>query len=115
MPRPEERLPETLGTHYRVVSRIGLGGMGVVYKAVDARLNRAVAIKVIHDPRLADAGDRLRTEALALASIDHPYICKVYEVFEDGGNVYLVMEFVEGETLASILRRDKPPLSQIVE
>jgi serine/threonine protein kinase len=115
MPRRDDHLPETLGIHYRVVSRIGLGGMGVVYKAVDARLNRAVAIKVIHDTRLSDAGDRLRTEALALASIDHPYICKVYEVFEDRGDVYLVMEFVEGETLASILRRGKPPLGQIVE
>jgi len=89
--------------------------MGVVYKATDTRLNRAVAIKAIHDGRFRQGGDPLRAEALAAASIDHPYICKVYELIEDGTEAYLVMEFVEGETLAAILRRGRPPLSQCVQ
>ena len=89
--------------------------MGVVYKATDTRLNRSVAIKAIHDGRFRQGGDPLRTEALAAASIDHPYICKVYELIEEGTEAYLVMEFVEGETLAAILRRGRPPLTQAVQ
>jgi serine/threonine protein kinase len=108
-------LPDTIGRHYRVVARVGTGGMGVVYKAIDTRLNRAVAIKAIHDRRLLDARDRLRAEALAAAALDHPYICKVYELIEDGTDTYLVMEYVDGQTLASILRTGLPPVSEVVQ
>ncbi|MBK9240030.1 MAG: protein kinase [Acidobacteria bacterium] len=108
-------LPEAIVRRYRVEGQIGSGGMGVVYKATDTRLNRSVAIKAIHDGRFRQGGDPLRTEALAAASIDHPYICKVYELIEEGTEAYLVMEFVEGETLAAILRRGRPPLTQAVQ
>jgi Tol biopolymer transport system component len=111
----DHTLPDAIVRRYRVEGEVGSGGGGVVYKATDTRLNRAVAIKTIHDGRVRHGGDSLRTEALAAASIDHPYICKVYELIEDGADFYLVMEFVEGETLSTILRRGRPPLSQTVQ
>jgi serine/threonine protein kinase len=108
-------LPDAITRRYRVEGEVGSGGMGVVYKATDTRLNRAVAIKAIHDGRFRQTGDALRVEALAAASIDHPYICKIYELIEDDADAYLVMEFVEGETLSAILHRGKPPISQSVQ
>jgi eukaryotic-like serine/threonine-protein kinase len=108
-------LPDAIAARYRVEGQVGAGGMGVVYKATDTRLNRAVAIKAIHGTHFRRSGEPLRAEALAAASIDHPYICKVYELIQDGNDAYLVMEFVEGETLSSILRRGKPPLAQAVQ
>jgi len=115
MAESSDRLPGTIGERYEVEARIGTGGMGVVYRARDSRLNRSVAIKAIHDHRLAQGGgDRLKAEALAAASLDHPYICKVYELVEDKGNLYLVMEFVEGQTLASIMRGEPLPLGRVL-
>lgn len=108
-PRP---LPDLVGGRYRIVSRLGIGGMGVVYKAVDLQLNRAVAVKALEDRRLLmpSASGRLRSEALAAASLDHPYICKVYELVETPADTFIVMEFVEGETLAAMLKRGALPL-----
>ncbi len=107
----------TLPPHYRLESRVGSGGMGLVYRAVDTRLNRPVAIKAVHDVRLLEPGAsaRFRAEALAAASLDHPFICKVYELLESGRKALLVMEFVEGETLAGILRQGRPPLARTIE
>jgi serine/threonine protein kinase/Tol biopolymer transport system component len=111
-----DHLP-TLPPHYRLESRVGSGGMGLVYRAVDTRLNRPVAIKAVHDARLLEPGAsaRFRAEALAAASLDHPFICKVYELLESGRKALLVMEFVEGETLAGILREGRPPLARTIE
>jgi serine/threonine protein kinase len=73
--------------HFRIESEIGRGGMGVVYKAIDLRLRRAVAIKTLNEQSLLDHAhmERLRQEAIAIASIDHPYICKVYDLLEHEG------------------------------
>jgi serine/threonine protein kinase len=112
---PSSRLAdELIGRRYRIVSRLGIGGMGIVYKAIDIRLNRPVAVKAVEDRRLLLPGSavRLRTEALAAASLDHPYICKVYELVETGAETFIVMEFVEGETLASMLQRGTIPLQR---
>lgn len=100
--------------HYRVVADLGSGGMGVVWKAIDTRLNRPVALKAIREtqPGNTDAVLRLRAEALAAASLDHPYICKVYELLETGTATLVVMEFVDGETLGDILSRRTPTLSE---
>lgn len=100
--------------HYRVVAALGSGGMGVVWKAIDTRLNRPVALKAIRDtePGNTHAVLRLRAEALAAASLDHPYICKVYELLETGTATLVVMEFVEGETLGDILSRRTPSLGE---
>jgi serine/threonine protein kinase len=110
-------LPDLIGGRYRIVSRLGVGGMGVVYKATDLQLNRAVAIKALEDSRLLalSSAGKLRAEALAAASLDHPYICKIYELVETGGDTFLVMEFVEGETLASLLKRGVLPLARTLQ
>src|ERR1043165_7676391 len=110
-------LPDLIAGRYRIVSRLGVGGMGVVYKATDVQLRRSVAIKALEERRLhlPGAASRLRTEALAAASLDHPYICKVYELVETPAETYIVMEFVEGETLASMLKRGVLPLTQTLQ
>lgn len=91
--------------------------MGVVYKAMDLQLNRPVAVKAVEDRRLLLPGAtlRLRSEALLAASLDHPYICKIYELVETPTDAFIVMEFVEGETLASVLQRGRPPLAQTLQ
>ncbi len=102
--------------HYRIVSTVGTGGMGTVYRALDTRLNRPVALKAIADRRRDDvtALERLRREALAAAGLDHPYICKVYELVETDTQTLIAMEFVEGETLAARLRRGPLPVADAV-
>lgn len=100
-----------LSDRYRIVATVGSGGMGIVYKAIDTSLNRPVAIKAIRPQLLDDqSARRLRAEAMAAASLDHPYICKVYELIETPTETLIVMEFVEGETLAAKLERGVPPL-----
>jgi serine/threonine protein kinase len=113
-PRP---LPDLIGGRYRIVSRLGVGGMGVVYKATDIQLKRSVAIKALEERRLhiPGAATRLKNEALAAASLDHPYICKVYELLETATDTFIVMEYIEGETLSSILKRGVLPLLQTLQ
>ena len=99
-----------LSDRYQVVSTLGSGGTSVVYKAIDTSLERPVAIKAL-GPHLRDpAGRHLRAEALAAASLDHPYVCRIYELIETADQTLIVMEFVEGETLAAKLQRGIPPL-----
>jgi len=91
--------PQQIGP-YKILAKLGEGGMGVVYKAEDQRLGRAVAIKIIRD---SGDGEHLRKrferEARLAASIDHPNICRVYDIGEADGHPYLVMELLEGESL----------------
>ena len=98
---------------YEVVSAIGAGGMGEVYKATDTRLNRTVAIKVM-PPRFADDPDmkqRFDREAQTIAGLTHPNICTLHDVGTEAGVSYLVMEFLEGETLADRIARGARPAS----
>jgi tetratricopeptide (TPR) repeat protein len=99
---------------YEILERLGEGGMGVVHRALDTRLNRQVAVKVLSSTMSADpqARERLRREALAAASLDHPYVCKIFEIGEDLGVLFLVMEFVPGETLHHRLHREKMGLAE---
>jgi tetratricopeptide (TPR) repeat protein/tRNA A-37 threonylcarbamoyl transferase component Bud32 len=87
--------------HYQITDKLGEGGMGVVYKAHDPRLDRPVAIKVLPARLAADptARERLRREAMAAAALDHPFICKVFEIGEADDHLFLVMEYIAGETL----------------
>jgi tetratricopeptide (TPR) repeat protein/predicted Ser/Thr protein kinase len=98
---------------YEILEPLGEGGMGIVYRARDARLDRQVAIKVLAPATAADpqARERLRREALAAAALDHPFICKVFEIGEDHGTIFLVMEFIRGETLHHRLRHTRVPLA----
>lgn len=88
--------------------------MGVVFQARDPRLDRQVAIKLLPPALTADrqAQERLRREATAAAALDHPYICKIFEIGEEGDVVFLVMEYVAGETLDRRLRNGRVPLPE---
>lgn len=93
--------PEETIAHYRVMERIGAGGMGAVYKAYDKKLHRVVALKLLPSEFIAqqDRRNRFLQEARAASALNHPHILTVYEVGEDDGKPYIAMEYVEGETL----------------
>src|SRR6516165_850776 len=96
---------------YEIVAPVGAGGMGEVYRARDTRLDRTVAVKILpeHLSDSAEARQRFDREARAISSLNHPNICALYDVGHQNGSDYLVMEFLDGETLAQ--RLAKGPLS----
>jgi eukaryotic-like serine/threonine-protein kinase len=98
---------------YQVLSKLGAGGMGEVYKARDTRLDRVVALKVIltSTAGTAEFRERFDREARAISALDHPHICTLYDVGHDNGVAYLVMQLIEGETLADRLARAGRPSS----
>ena len=102
---------------YEVQEPLGAGGMGEVYRARDTRLGRDVAVKVLpahlsSDPELRQ---RLEREAKAISSLNHPYICTLHDVGSQDGIDYLVMEHLQGETLADRLQRGKIPLAEALK
>ena len=94
--------------HYDIVSELGRGGMGVVYKGYEASLNRYVAIKVLADSLAHDASvkERFLREARSMASLNDPHIIQIYFIGDDEGQTFFVMEFVDGESLGSVLKRE---------
>jgi serine/threonine-protein kinase len=104
-------------SHYRILKKLGAGGMGVVYLAEDTQLERKVAIKLLPAESVADAQAkrRLVREAQAAAKLDHPNICSIYEVGEEGGHSFIVMQYVEGETLSSRIQRKSMDIPEALE
>jgi hypothetical protein len=102
---------------YEILSTIGAGGMGEVYKACDTRLDRIVAIKVLpaHLAGRAELRERFDREAKAIASLNHPHICTLYDTGHQDEIDYLVMEYLEGETLAQRLQKGALPLEQVLQ
>ena len=108
---------DLLGGRYRILSPLGAGGMGEVFLAEDTRLERRVAVKLLPGSAEADsvARERLRREALAAAALDHPFICKIHEIGDADGRMFIVMEYVEGETLHVFARRALLPMRQVID
>ena len=102
-----EPTTDTNLAHYRILSKLGSGGMGNVYLAEDTKLNRRVAIKLLAESLAADkqAHHRLIREARTAANLDHPNICAIHEIAEDAGRSFICMQYIEGETLDSLLKR----------
>jgi serine/threonine protein kinase len=109
--------PGTLISHFRVVEKIGAGGMGVVYKAEDTRLKRTVALKFLPPQLTCDAGARARFEheAQSASALNHPNITTIHEIAESEGRCFIAMEYIEGKTVKDLIKEGKLSIDKVLD